>query len=495
MNGEVAYANQYPLWSFDNETQNWDQFDLGQLKTPSNGLSTEAPDQGLAFYMNGQIDNGTDPDTWATGDATTLLNGMMVIDLVNQTAKNISTQGMVTAHPRVGGSFEYLPHVGDSGALVAMGGRVYPDTQTPTSQTRGQLLTFDNVEIFDIASYLRDSASNGTWYQQPTAGDIPPPRIDSCTVTASSPDNTTHDIYMYGGWDPTGDITRWYDDIYVLSLPSFTWAKMFSAESPRYGHTCHLVGRQLLTIGGHNVRRNITDMCDWETQSIAVLDLPSMTWGSVFNASQGVYEQGTALTAKIDTSLRQPVKGWNSPGLEAVMSTTRIYSNLNGTIKLIRPVVPNPAMSSSMRTAIIAGVTVTVVILIICIIWLADLYRKRRNFHNRAELAGDKDWRSSASEVEEKAKYELSPDEKKVYELVGTECRHESPDTAVRAEADRANVVTYAVELPATNFSDKGKWGVPIIKLPTPSASRRGSATTGIHSTRTKLKKDSGDMV
>lgn len=60
---EAVYSDQYPLWSLDNETQVWDQYDIGQTWTPSYGAATEAPDQGLAFYLNGRTDNGTSSTT------------------------------------------------------------------------------------------------------------------------------------------------------------------------------------------------------------------------------------------------------------------------------------------------------------------------------------------------------------------------------------------------------------------------------------------------
>lgn len=264
---------------------------------------------------------------------------------------------MRDSQPRVGGSMQHVPGVGDSGVLVALGGRVYDGLRTPTSSDRGRLLTFDTVDIFDIASYLTKPGSNGIWYQQTTSGEIPPARIDSCAVIASAPDNSTHNIYIYGGWDPTGDHEKWYDDIHVLSLPSFTWVKMYQADSPRYGHTCHIAGRQLLTVGGHNVRRNITDMCDWETQSIAILDLPTMTWGSVFNSSHGAYELSKGLADRIrgtpqgGATMRSPVKGWASPELEIIMKSTRIYSNENGTIEVIRPSPVTSRMSSVFQSS------------------------------------------------------------------------------------------------------------------------------------------------
>ncbi|KAF2826099.1 hypothetical protein CC86DRAFT_24973 [Ophiobolus disseminans] len=495
-----TYNNQYPLWSFDNSTQVWDQFDVGQLKTPSYGSSAEASDQGLAFYLSGGTDNGTEPYTRDDLDQVVLLNGMMVVDTSHQTAKNISVSSMKDAQPRLGGALQYVPGIGGNGLLVALGGKVYDGQRIASSQDKGRLLTFDTVDVLDLASYLTSSKSNGTWYSQTTSGDIPPARIDSCAVIATAPDNSTHNIYIYGGWDPTGGHTKWYDDIYVLSLPSYTWIKIYQAESPRYGHTCHIVGRQLLTIGGDNVRRNTTGTCDWETESIAIFDLPTVTWGSVFNASAGRYELSKSLVDKVGGTpqggapRKSPEKGWASPEFEALMNTTRIYSNLNGTLQVIRPPTSNgnTGPSPSTRTAIIAGVTVTVVVLLLCIIWLIHLRRRRRSLPSCSELATDS---TSIAEIEERPKFELSPDEKKIYEMTGSEMRHESPDTAVTAEADRFNVVTRAVELPATNFGEHGRWGIPIIKIPTPSASRRGSAVAGLAKLGASRRGSCKDMV
>lgn len=101
----------------------------------------------------------------------------------------------------------------------------------------------------------------------------------------------THLRYIYGGWDPTTKPqATLYDDMYILSLPSFTWTKIYSGESPRFGHTCHLVGnRQLLTVGG-SLSSYVTRECDWETKGVAILDLTTKIWGSVYNADAAPYQ-------------------------------------------------------------------------------------------------------------------------------------------------------------------------------------------------------------
>lgn len=95
---------------------------------------------------------------------------------------------------------------------------------------------------------------------------------------------------MYGGRNPiTGTL---YDETYVLTLPAFTWVKLLVGESPRYAHTCHLVGkRQMLTVGGSlSPANNLTEQCDWESKGVAILDLSTLQWGSAFDAYASPYE-------------------------------------------------------------------------------------------------------------------------------------------------------------------------------------------------------------
>lgn len=59
---------------------------------------------------------------------------------------------------------------------------------------------------------------------------------------------------------------------------------MFSGESPRFGHTCHLVANRLMLTVGGSLNVNVTKGCDWETKSVALMDLSSNRWGSVYDA-------------------------------------------------------------------------------------------------------------------------------------------------------------------------------------------------------------------
>jgi hypothetical protein len=129
-----AYAwpdsSAYPLWSYKHGPDYpWDQYAISELWMPNHGAAAEAIDQGLGFYLNGQIDWGTSSrtiDTFKTQDLYVPLQGMVVLDLNTQSSKNISTTGLRGGTPRVGGSMEYIASVGGMGSLVALGGQIQP---------------------------------------------------------------------------------------------------------------------------------------------------------------------------------------------------------------------------------------------------------------------------------------------------------------------------------------------------------------------------------
>ena len=144
----------------------------------------------------------------------------------------------------------------------------------------------DTVHVFDIASLQNSKTPDGVWYAQNTSGQAPAPRMHHCLIAVSAPDNSSHNIYLYGGTDGAG---TYFDEVWILSLPSFQWTKVFQGNSPRYGMSCHLVGNsQMLTVGGAD-SINLYDNCDWEIKGVAILNVSSIIWGSVFEANGADY--------------------------------------------------------------------------------------------------------------------------------------------------------------------------------------------------------------
>lgn len=92
-----------------------------------------------------------------------------------------------------------------------------------------------------------------TRYQQNTTGDIPPQLTLFCSVVAEAEDRSSFNIYIYGGYDGINATEIPSDDVYVLSIPSFTWIKVYSGQ-PTHGRTGHKCVKvypdQMFVLGG-----------------------------------------------------------------------------------------------------------------------------------------------------------------------------------------------------------------------------------------------------
>lgn len=479
----------YPLWSYTYGAGNsWDQYSKDTEWTPNHGAATEAIDQGLAFYLNGQIDWGTAPRTVdsfpKTEDIYVPMEGMVVLDLKSQSAKNISTSGLRGGAPRVGGTMEYFASIGGMGALVALGGQVQPNLASPFANvSTGLLIDFETVDMFDIDSYLQKPDSNGTWYSQNTTGDVPEPRIDFCTVAISSPDNSSHHIYLYGGRNPITN--KAYDDVVVLTLPSFNWTSVWPlGESPRWGHKCHVAGkRQMITVGGNTP----TITCDWETKGVAVWDMTALRWGSVFAVDRPEFQVPNQLLAATggnangNATKKEPAMGWTEQGLKTVFATPSKTTPSSGTTS--GNTTPGNTSSSpspkkkSMKGAIAGGAGGGVAGLIIIVIVAFFLRRRYRKRHSPHELPDTSDPSGQGSSLPKK--YELhAVNENSPAELYGYEIKElETPRQAV--EADPMSSPGRA-ELSGTNTAPGALHGVPIVRTPGDDLPERPEYVAGL---------------
>jgi len=327
-------TDQYSLWSFDTVSLAWNQFDITDAapRRPNWGAWTESIGAGMAFVLNGIIDKGSNAVMYSlteyiggkvtnvTEQQVQYLGGMLVIDLPTQKARNVSTESLGV--PRVAGGLIHSPLFGRSkaGTLITFGGMVATDPRNNTFYNGALVRSFShavgnpNCSQLDMKTVsLLDSFNDPVpiWINQTTTGDIPPPRIDFCVLpgTKTPSDNSSFNFYFYGGYDPTKSIV--YDDVHVLSLPSFTWTKVYSGNAGRFGHTCHTAGkRQMLSVGGAldasmyaaETVGNLPDLsslkCD-ANGGVRLFDLTSLTWGTFFNASAEPWKVPSLVTKRI----------------------------------------------------------------------------------------------------------------------------------------------------------------------------------------------------
>ncbi|KAJ5161690.1 hypothetical protein N7492_007082 [Penicillium capsulatum] len=262
--GTVSWANRsfpgsqwptaatYSLWGYGTSDKTWDQYDvsLNVPNRPAGGAPAEATERGLAFYLGGFMNNGS--------------------------KQHHNTIEELPSRPGWAGLCPQL--------------RVGRDPSANGWENKNDYISFETVDFLDIAS-IDHEKSSGTWCTQTTTGDILDARINFCVIAVSAPDNSSQSIYLYGGKGEYGV----FDQTYVLSVPSFRWIRLLEGESPRHGHTCHVVGNsQMLTVGVAR-HENVSQRCDWDLKSVAILNSNHITWGSVFAENTGRFTVPTAI--------------------------------------------------------------------------------------------------------------------------------------------------------------------------------------------------------
>ncbi|KAJ4347129.1 uncharacterized protein N0V89_011067 [Didymosphaeria variabile] len=173
--------------------------------------------------------------------------------------RNITEGGLQSSGSfpeRADGVLVYIPGFGAEGTLIGV--------------TGGDNDTFAQMNVIDVYDI-----ANSTWYKQNTAG--------------KTPNGSSYNVYMYGGQSlqPAGNQEQ-YDDMWILSVPSFTWIEVdpdtskSSSPPARAGHSCHVWDSQMIVLGGY------TDPelgCD--TPGIYAFNMSSLGWSDQFTALTG----------------------------------------------------------------------------------------------------------------------------------------------------------------------------------------------------------------
>ncbi|KAJ5968493.1 Galactose oxidase/kelch beta-propeller [Penicillium viridicatum] len=222
----------------------------------TNGAAASAPRENLGFYFSGM--RAAD---WGDFNSTLLKSSQTADTLITLDMSQMSdgkwTNTTLPSYvpARSNAELVWVP-VSESGVLVAIGGVVepvqffkYKSNSSQADESKRISPTFmETVSVFDVES--------GSWYLQKTTGDIPPQLTEFCSVLASAADGSSHNIYIYGGYDGLNLNANPSDDVYILSLPSFKWIKAYTGTNThsRSGHQCIKVyPDQMLAVGGQHV--------------------------------------------------------------------------------------------------------------------------------------------------------------------------------------------------------------------------------------------------
>lgn len=266
------------------------------LQRSAEGAGLSVPELGLSWYFGGHQDMYTTkgwsnqvPRIYLTsllelthpGYMNTGVRGLGVGESGapsdNLAFRNITEGGIQSSSgftERADGVLVYVPGWGLSGIVLGLAGGIsVPDGD------EGSFTDLSTIDIYDVAS--------SRWYKQSTSGTPPGIRVNPCAVVFAAPDASSFNVYLYGGQNlyPYGE-QRQYDDVWILTIPSFSWVKVETegqTKPPaRAGHTCHAWDGQMVVVGGY-VGKDLS--CD--SPGIYVFNASSLEWSSNFNAVPG----------------------------------------------------------------------------------------------------------------------------------------------------------------------------------------------------------------
>ena len=344
----------------------------------TNGASASAPSENLGFYFSGMHAPGWGEVHYEDSSATVPSNTMIQVDMSAMREEkwaNFTLPDEIT--PRANAELIWLP-VSDRGVLVAIGGVTQPEEIYPTGLNESQRSRSEAVSPSFMTSIPIYDVASETWFVQNTSGSQAPPQLtEFCSVLAVDSNTSTYNIYIYGGYGgiDADDIPS--DDVWVLSLPSFTWTKVHegSGSHGRSGHHCiSPYPDKMFVIGG--VHQNQAECL--EGGFIQIFNLNKMEFQNTYHPDKwDQYEQPSSISTSNNRAKKRQVQ-WANPELEKIFTTKytkdipRYYPFESSGDISSGPSGSESSGSSTNKTAIAVGVSIGVLILAltIALIWL-----------------------------------------------------------------------------------------------------------------------------
>ncbi|KAH8144419.1 uncharacterized protein LAJ45_11587 [Morchella importuna] len=196
----TAPTASYEVWSYDlgsKDDRIWKTLSMrggNKIMRAFNAAGTYVANLRKGFLLGGMVAHDSQSTVpLSMGDVD--VGGLLIWDGAKESWENKSTPWK---RRHSAGGF-YLPY-GEQGILAFFGGLT----------EEGNKLAYDNltfpmnkIDIYDIAK--------DEWYHQNTTGNIPSHRANFCGQVASAPDNSSHQIYIFGG---TGANSLLSSDVY-----------------------------------------------------------------------------------------------------------------------------------------------------------------------------------------------------------------------------------------------------------------------------------------
>jgi len=363
----------------------------------TNGAGVTAASENLGFYFSGMRASDWGPIDYNTHFADTPANTLIEIDMSTMRSERWTNNTLPsTIPPRANAELVWIP-VSTQGVLVAIGG-VYPPEEiwpyglnsSQTSESKSQSPDFmTSLPIYDIASQ--------TWYMQNTSGTPPGQLTEFCSVVAAANDSSLFNVYIYGGYDGLDANDEPSDDVWILSIPSFTWIKAYSgaASHGRSAHRCVApYPDQMFVIGGvHQSQATCIDGI------IQVFNLNTLQFQDNYTPSTwSTYKVPGIVTAIVGGNAQggsTKTAAWSDPNLRDLFQTKysqqviQYYPYPVNTTSTTSPYPsPAPVPSSGTKKWVAPVVGVICGLIGLTLIILAILLFRRRKLLQRNSMDG-----------------------------------------------------------------------------------------------------------
>jgi hypothetical protein len=357
----------------------------GLTRYTTNGAGVNVPSEQLAFYFSGMtLDDHELFDDDAAGNWTAV-DQLIEVDMstFGSPQWSNSTFGNSNIQPRANAELVWVPF-GNKGALIAIGGVIYPeelwdDNLSPEEIADSKATSpgfMQNLPVYDI--------DNKAWYLQEARGPFPDQLTQFCSVVVNDTEKS-YDIYIYGGYNglvgPGVSAVAPNDDVWVLSVPSFTWTKVHSGNSNdgRRGHYCTTpYPEQMFIIGGMGLYGDSTSCL---SSIIKIFNLNTLEWQDSYNPSSYSpkgYHRPTIVANTVENS---PPISWGEPAIGKLFSAP-----YNGNPIIQYWPYHNASPSRSTDVGAIAGGTAGGACFFVIIGAFFWYYRK---YHKKTPRAGD----------------------------------------------------------------------------------------------------------
>jgi len=438
----------FSTWSYNILSSSWQEHtnpidspgvnsDGGNLpvQRAAEGAGASIPSLGRGYYFGGHLDGYTTVG-WSQSIARVYLTSLLEYtfpgfsnpavnndspagpDGIYRNITQAGTQSTSSFPERADGILVYIPGFGSQGILLGLAGG-----------TNATFTQMNIIDVYDIA--------NSTWYKQATTGPTPEIRVNPCAVALSAADGSSTQVYMYGGQNliPYGSQIQ-YSDVWILSVPSFTWIKVDtstqSVPPARAGHTCNVWNAQMVVLGGYvgtqlscdtGVYVFNTSALSWQNEYVSLdstdvlnrqqsqQDDPNALQGSygyeVPQAVQNVIGGNTAGGATVTAPAQTPIDGpiaTGRPKTYTMTAATTITTTSNGqlvTMTSAPTTISAAGTGSSSGGHNVAAIAVAVVagffaVLAVYLGFCAWVYRKQLRLYKdhvamsqQAQLGGD----------------------------------------------------------------------------------------------------------